>query len=470
MIALVRRGPVLAATSAILLANTPSFADWSMFHGDPRHSGAANIASLGVAAWSFPTSDTVEFTSAAVGPDGTIYVANLAGDLYALRNAGNLRWKLSGLSAIRYSTPAVAPDGTIYVGGTDGSLYAVNPTGTLRWTYHAGGAVRTSPNIGADGTVYFGADDGKLYAVTPAGNPKWVYATGDTIRSSPAIGPDGTIFFGSEDSYFYALNAAGTLRWRAATGAQIKYCSPAVSAGGIVYFGSYDGFVYAMTSAGTLQWAHYAAHVLRSSPAIGADGTIFMGVDSDLVALDPIDGSQRFKHSTGAVIYSSPAFTALDTTVVVGSDDGIVYGIHANPSAANYGHTSWAHTLGPAVRSSPAADLAGDVIVADLAGKVWALGPLITAGAPAPPPLDPPLRAEPNPSTGEVWFQALRGASSPPALGIFDVHGRRVAVVSRSGDGYRWNGHEPGAARVNPGVYLYRLEGQTTGGRLVMLR
>ena len=111
MTGITRAGCALAAAFAVMSASAPSFADWSMFHGDLRHSGAAGIRSgNGVAGWSFPTSDTVEFTSPAVGPDGTIYVANLAGDLYALRNAGNLRWKMSGLSPIRYSTPAVATD------------------------------------------------------------------------------------------------------------------------------------------------------------------------------------------------------------------------------------------------------------------------------------------------------------------------------------------------------------------------
>src|SRR5262249_46785435 len=71
-----------------------SSADWSMFHGDPRHSGAANQASSANVAWSYVTNDSVEFSSPAIGPDGTIYVANQGGSIYALRNGGNRRWKL----------------------------------------------------------------------------------------------------------------------------------------------------------------------------------------------------------------------------------------------------------------------------------------------------------------------------------------------------------------------------------------
>jgi len=458
---------VLAAICALVTSSASSLAEWSMFHGDSRHSGVSSDLSVGAVAWTYMTSGTIEITSPAIGPDGTIYVANAAGELLALRNAGNLRWKLTGLGSISWSTPAIAPDGTIYVGASDSTLYAVNPSGTVRWMFRAAGAVKTSPNFGSDGTIYFGADDGKLYAVSPTNSLKWTYPTRDTIRSSPAIGPDGTIFFGSEDSSFYAINPNGTLRWQAATGAQIKYCSPAVSPSGVVYYGSYDNFVYARTSAGALVWAHNAQHVVRSSPAIGPDGTIFVGVDSNLVALNPIDGSQRWKRHTGGKIYSSPAYTGQDSNVVVGSDDGIVYAAHADSSAANYGHTAWTLTLGSSVRSSPAPDAAGDIVVCDMGGKVWALGPLVTVSVPVQAPAEGELRATPNPSTGEVWFQAGPAVPRLP-LEIFDVRGRRVAVVTRSGHGYRWNA--PGVERVSPGLYFYRLESRPAAGRLVILR
>src|SRR5439155_9882320 len=88
----------LALAAGVTLLAAPCFADWSMFHGDPRHSGAAAIKTTNSLAWSYLTSDTLDITSPTIGPDGTIYVSNLAGSLVALFNGGNVRCPLSGLS------------------------------------------------------------------------------------------------------------------------------------------------------------------------------------------------------------------------------------------------------------------------------------------------------------------------------------------------------------------------------------
>src|SRR5207244_6035155 len=133
-----------------------------------------------------------------------------------------------------------------------------------------------------------------------------------------------------------------------------------------------------------------------------------------------IDGSQRWKRSTGGVIYSSPAFTALDTAVVVGSDDGMVYAVHANTSAPNYGHTAWTYSVGQPVRSSPAPNSAGDIIVADITGKVWVFGPPVMTSVPGAPPAGSVWRAEPNPTRGEVWIRPGPGAVSEARLEILD--------------------------------------------------
>ncbi len=462
--------PAIAA-GAIALTVAPGWAQWSMFHGDRRHSGYADVLSPSgdAVAWSHVTSDSIWYSSPVVGPDGTIYVANLAGDLMALRDAGNVRWTLSGLGSFRYSTPAVASDGTIYIGSSDGRLYAVNPGGTIRWTFTAGSPIKTSPNIATDGTIYFGADNGKLYAVRPDSTLRWTYQTADTIRSSPAIGPDGTIFFGSEDFYFYALDPTGTLRWRAATGNVIKLCSPAVSSAGIVYFGSYDGYLYALTSAGGLKWAKYTGHVIRSSPVI-ANNMVYVGVDSDLVAYNANNGQMRWKYQTGADIYGSPAFTGRDSLVYVGSDDGTLYAIHAN-GQANDGQKAWDYTVGKPIRSTPAPTGAGNIVLGDLGGKVWAFGPLSTVSVPEEDPRAPIAWARPNPSSGPVRFARGRDDGANRRLFIYDAWGRQVTALSReAGDSYWWDGLDRKRRRVLPGVYFYRLEGQAATGRLVRLR
>ena len=191
-------------------------------------------------------------------------------------------------------------------------------------------------------------------------------------------------------------------------------------------------------------------------------------MNNDLVAINPSDGAMRWKHSTGSVIYSSPAYTAQDSVVVVGSDDSLLYAVHADSMAANYGHTAWTLRLAAAVRSSPAPDGAGNVIACDMSGKVWALGALNTTGVPPEPRNRVMLSASPNPSSGEVLFRTDPDAPRAP-IDVYDMSGRRVAVVRGGPDGYRWSARRPGPGRAAPGVYFYRFESGPAAKKLVLL-
>ncbi len=440
---------------------------WPMFHGDRRHSGfsVADAPFDSFLAWTYPSSDSIFYSSPVVADDGTIYIGNLDKELLALSPVGDLLWRFRADGNFRHSTPAIAADGTIYIGGSNGQLYAVNPDSTLKWTFTAGAPIKTSPNIGADGTVYFGADDGKLYAVNPDSTIKWTFQAGDSIRSSPAIGPDGTIFFGSHDHFLYAVWPTGTQRWRAATGDIIKYCSPAVSATGVVYFGSYDGFLYAVTSDQVFQWAYYTGHTIRSSPAIGPTGIIYVGAGTDLLAITP-DGDLEWDYGTGGDVISSPAYFGDDDVIGVGSDDGVFYCIHSD------GTRDWTYTLGHPIRSSPAPSALGDIYIADLSGQVWALGRSMISveeGVHALPEVR--LLAIPNPSSSSVVFRLLRGGFSQSRLLVFDAVGRQTASLAGDGAGrIVWDGRDQRGRPVSSGVYFYRLDGSSEAGRVMLVR
>jgi outer membrane protein assembly factor BamB len=70
---------------------------------------------------------------------------------------------------VQFSSPAIGADGTVYVGNSGHDLCAINRNGTLKWTYTTGLDVYSSAAIGADGTVYVGSWDDKLYAIGPGG-------------------------------------------------------------------------------------------------------------------------------------------------------------------------------------------------------------------------------------------------------------------------------------------------------------
>src|SRR2546425_10168626 len=63
------------------------------------------------------------------------------------------------------SSAAIGPDGTIYFGTWEGKLWALDPKGKRKWTFETGVEIRSSPAVGADGTIYVGCSDRELYGV-----------------------------------------------------------------------------------------------------------------------------------------------------------------------------------------------------------------------------------------------------------------------------------------------------------------
>ena len=82
------------------------------------------------------------------------------------KKPGTVLWEFETGGAIEYSSPAIGSDGTVYVGSNDKKLYAINgKSGVKLWEFETGGSVNSSPAIGSDGTVYVGSGDKKLYAI-----------------------------------------------------------------------------------------------------------------------------------------------------------------------------------------------------------------------------------------------------------------------------------------------------------------
>ena len=274
----------------------------------------------------------------------------------------------AGTPMSNYSSPAIGTDGTIYVGSQDDYLYAVNFDGSLKWRFYAGGVVRSSPAIGADGTVYVGSYSNRLYAINPAdGSVKWSYLTRGDISSSPAIAADGTIIFGSYDDTVYALNPDSTLRWKFGTGQDVN-SSPSIAADGTVYVGANDDYLYALTSDGLLKWRFKAGRDITGSPAIGADGTVHVGSrDGILYAINP-DSTLKWTFQTNGQIYGSPAI-APDGTIYFGSTDKCFYALTPQ------GTRKWLYVTGDNINSSPAISANGTVYFGSNDNNLYALGP-----------------------------------------------------------------------------------------------
>ncbi|MDB6112754.1 MAG: Pyrrolo-quinoline quinone [Pedosphaera sp.] len=332
----------------------------------PAHGGQA-----GELLWSRVLGNSAAFdSSAAIAPDGTVYVTSSNARLQALDPSGRQKWFFRTGSDIK-SSPAIGDDGTIYFGSRDRKCYAVTPEGRQKWSFRVGAWVDSSPAIGADGTIYFGSWDNKFYAVNPEGRERWEFATEGPIDSSPAIGADGTIYFGSHDKKFYALYPDGKLKWAFETGGAI-ISSPAIAGDGTLYITSVDGNLYAVTPEGTKKWRLHTGGVRSSSPVLDEAGQIYIGVNNCLWIVNAAGTKEKWEFCVNDEAHtlhidSSPAIVA-DGIFIFGSDQGSLYGFSAtnNPS-------EWSVSLGGRVTASPTIAPDGTVYIGSNATKFHAV-------------------------------------------------------------------------------------------------
>jgi outer membrane protein assembly factor BamB len=183
--------------------------------------------------WSFASGsrdDKGGFENAPViDADGSLYIAGNDGNLYALdTKTGQPKWTFDAVARSGYrtygifSSAALGPDRTVYFGGKNGWLYAVRETKTLfrsgpqaAWRYKLGPGIQSSPLLTAGGTIYLGDEQGTFHAIQPpvsgdTGTLLWKYATKGTLISSAALGADGTLYTASMDGKAYAFHDTKT--------------------------------------------------------------------------------------------------------------------------------------------------------------------------------------------------------------------------------------------------------------------
>ena len=220
-------------------------------------------------------------------------------------------------------------DGTIYVGNNSGTVYAIDATtGAELWAVDAPTPNWVSPQAVADGRIYAGGFRGSVYAFNvDNGDIEWQIPTDDAIVSVQY--GNGSVFAGNRSGEVYALNAQdGTETWTVTTGDTARPYPHSDS----VYIASHDGSLYRVSADnGETEWTFDAGGFVEN-PTITDDAIYISSRDSHLYAVDPETGTERWQRDLRFWARSAP--TVVDDLVYAmdsGRGGGIVYAFDANP-------------------------------------------------------------------------------------------------------------------------------------------
>ncbi len=177
------------------------------------------------------------FTGLALGHDGSVIVIHRVShpdeekrymELISFHANGSKNWTYrfpDGVYYVGSINPIVDENGTIYLFDSSGKVYAITKDGKLKWTLQTN-AYQGSLSLDADGTLYISATssiypdaeadiitNGGLYAIHPNGTLKWRYDGIDPTENSPVIvGNDGLLYAAGTE--VHVLNKEGKLMWK----------------------------------------------------------------------------------------------------------------------------------------------------------------------------------------------------------------------------------------------------------------
>lgn len=211
-----------------------------------------------------------------------------------------------------------------------------------------------------------------------APNPAFEYVV---QKSAPVI-DDVRVYFGSDAGTFFALHQKdGSVAWSFDVGSHPPgkgiFSTPALHKG-MVYFGAYDGNVYALNAAtGAVYWKYSEADWIGSSPALAPKlGLVFIGLEFGLfkkrggcAAIDMKTGRRVWIDRTPSLTHGSPLYVEEESTVYIGSNDGVLYAHDAKT-----GERKWTYVTQGEIKTTPAYDAKRRlVITTSHDGNVYAL-------------------------------------------------------------------------------------------------
>jgi outer membrane protein assembly factor BamB len=225
----------------------------------------------------------------------------------ALRPPFRIEWS-RGLGTL-VEFPPVVWEGTAYVNNARGYLYALSMRdGHTIWLSRIGRGIASSPAVAPDGRLLLVTtmDPGDAQVIDRAtGRTLWTYPTG-TAEASPVIVGD-TGYLAATNGNVYALDIARRrLRWSFDDGA--KTTGSPTLVGNHVYVGNYAGRTVALdANTGKLLWSHYGGPHIYGTIAFGSGRLFVPSVETGLTALDASSGAEIWHLPTSGYLYSAPA-------------------------------------------------------------------------------------------------------------------------------------------------------------------
>jgi len=287
-------------------------------------------------------------------------------DLRGPRATPSIVWRIRAAHRIAAS-PALGASGTIAFVGVDGMVHVVDGFGVERSAWSSGHAVYASP-AARGASLLVAHDGGGLAAIDARGTPAWTVSTSHDVDASPAVGTDGTVYIASRT--VEAIDTRGTVRWRTAVGSPV-FGAPALSVDGrLLYVATMAGELFVLRSSdGSLERRLRVGASVHGGALVLADGAVVLGAfDGHVRAWNP-DGSLRWDVATRDGVRSTPAL-GRDGTIVVGSDDGGIYGLRAHD-----GSTMFRAATHGRVRASARIDADGWIYVGSEDDVLYALDP-----------------------------------------------------------------------------------------------
>jgi outer membrane protein assembly factor BamB/tRNA A-37 threonylcarbamoyl transferase component Bud32 len=273
-------------------------------------------------------------------------------------------WTFACEDEIR-SAPALA-NGVLFVCSYDHNVYALNATtGKFMWKYATDGGIAGSPCVTED-RVIIGSDDRVTYCINAqSGRIAWTCPTQGRVRSSPRA-QFGHVFFGSDDRRLYAVNLQnGRVSWKAELDGSVR--SSVAVGEDLLYVGDETGSLYCLDIRGTIKWRYTTKRAITSSPVLDPELQLVVvgSQDGTVYGLDAQSGWVVWRFRTGKAVIASPC--VVDGVAYVGSADNNVYALEAKT-----GRLVWKYATEGQVNSSPAV-ANGALYVGSIDGAVYSL-------------------------------------------------------------------------------------------------